>query len=129
MNLLLDTNALLWWLAGNSRLGRRARAVIAEPGNVVYVSAASAWEIAIKVALGRLMVPHETATWLPPQLVANRFRPLPIMIAHALGVESLPPHHTDPFDRLLVAQAMAEGLTIVTGDEQLERYDVHVIRC
>ncbi len=127
MNLLLETNALLWWLAGSDRLGRPARNAIADPDSDVYASAASAWEIAIKVGLGKLELPANVATWLPAQLTENRFVPLPISIAHALGVEDLPPHHTDPFDRLLVAQALVEGMTIVTGDAQLERYAVPVI--
>ena len=129
MKLLLDTNALLWWLDGSPRLGRRAQAAVADPRYTVFVSAASAWEIAIKVARGKLTVPPDLATWLPAQVEASRFTPLPITIAHALDVERLPPHHLDPFDRLLVAQASAEGLTIVTGDSQLEPYDVPLIRC
>jgi PIN domain nuclease of toxin-antitoxin system len=129
VSLLLDTNALLWWLAGSRRLGRQARSSIGDPHNLVYVSAASAWEIAIKVALGKLDVPPNVATWLPAELAANRLTPLPIALSHALEVERLPQHHTDPFDRLLIAQAIAEGLTIVTGDAQFQRYNVPLVRC
>ena len=128
MDLLLDTNALLWALAGDRRLGR-ARPIVADPRNAVSVSAASAWEIAIKVGLGKLRVPPDLATWLPAELAALRCTPLPITLDHALAVESLPRHHADPFDRLLIAQATVEGLTIVTGDPQIERYAVQVIRC
>jgi PIN domain nuclease of toxin-antitoxin system len=129
VKLLLDTNALLWWLAGSPRLGRRAHTAIADPRNAVFVSAASAWEIAIKVGRGKLAVPPDPATWLPAQVQASRFSPLPITLAHALGVERLPLHHLDPFDRLLIAQANAERLTIVTGDSQLEPYGIPLIRC
>ena len=129
MNLLLDTHALLWWLAGHPRLGREAHALIADPGHNVYVSAATAWEIAIKASLGKLVIPPDVSTWLPYQLESNRFVPLPITVAHALGVARLPPHHTDPFDRVLIAQAQAEGLTLVSSDEQLGRYGVPLIRC
>ena len=129
MKLLLDTNALLWWLAGSDRLGRRARAAIASPGNSVYVSAASAWEIAIKISLGKLAVTADATSWLPVELVANRFTPLPIDLDHALRVEHLPPYHADPFDRILIVQAATERMVIVTGDAQFERYGVRVLRC
>ncbi len=129
MNLLLDTDALIWWLADSDRLGQRARSAIADPRNVVYVSAASAWEIAIKVWLGRLDLPPDTHSWLPVELANNRFVELPVSVEHALGVERLPMHHTDPFDRLLIAQALAERLVIVTGDTKLEPYGVRIVRC
>ena len=129
MNLLLDTSALLWWLAGSNRLGQRARDAIADPKNRVYLSAASAWEIAIKVGLGKLEVLPDLASWLPAELAANRFTPLPIDLRHALEVERLPRHHSDPFDRLLIAQAATEGLVIVTGDAQFEQYAVPVLLC
>ncbi|MBI2321763.1 MAG: type II toxin-antitoxin system VapC family toxin [Chloroflexi bacterium] len=129
MNLLLDTNALLWWLGEPERIRSEVRRAIADARNAVYVSAASAWEIAIKAALGRLSVPPDARTWLPEALRANRFTPLLIGMEHALGVEHLPRHHADPFDRLLLAQALAEGLTIVTGDPQLEPYGIPLLRC
>ncbi len=129
MNLLLDTHALLWWLGDPERLSEAARQAIAAPHTAVYVSAASAWEIAIKTALGRLAVPSNTRDWLPQALVANRFTPLPITVDHALGVEHLPPHHADPFDRLLIAQALADDLTLVTSDPLLAPYGVPLLRC
>ena len=128
MNLLLDTHALLWWLGDPDRLPGRVRQTLSDPHNTVHVSAASAREIAIKVAVGRLSVPPDTRSWLPEALEASRFSPLPITIGHALGVEQLPRHHADPFDRLLVSQALAEHLTLVTGDPQLEPYGVPLIR-
>ena len=93
------------------------------------MSAASAWEIAIKAGRGKLTVPADAATWLPAQLEASRFTALPVTIAHALGVQHLPPHHPDPFDRLLIAQAVAENLRIVTADPQFERYDAGLMLC
>jgi len=129
VNVLLDTSALLWWLADSPRLRQAARDVIASPENAVHVSAASAWEIAIKVGLGRLAAPADVATWLPAALRENRFTPLPISVGHAAEVETLPTHHTDPFDRLLIMQARAEDLWLMTGDAVMGRYDVRVIRC
>ena len=124
MRLLLDTHALLWWLADDPTLSAEARKAIADAGSVVYVSAASAWEIAIKRSLGKLEAPEE----LDEALAANAFAPLPITIGHALAAGRLPNHHQDPFDRMLVAQAMAEGLTLVTRDENIAKYDVATLR-
>ena len=123
MRLLLDTHALLWWLADDVRLGERARRVIAAPENDVYVSAASAWEIAIKAGLGKVSAPNDLAE----QIDASAFFALPIDVVHALEVRQLPEHHRDPFDRLLVAQARLEGLTLVTADPRISRYDVPVL--
>ncbi len=120
MRLLLDTHVLLWWLADDPSLGSEAKAAIAEPGSAVLVSAATAWEIAIKQALGKLEAPSD----LERQVQLNRFEPLSITIAHAYSAGTLPRHHDDPFDRMLVAQAIAEGLTIVTRDRRLGRYGV-----
>jgi PIN domain nuclease of toxin-antitoxin system len=120
--LLLDTEALIWWDANDPRLGGHARALI-QNATGVYVSAVSAWEIVIKAALGKL-----TTTRRPSQVVADAaFAELPITFEHAEGVGALPPHHGDPFDRLLVAVARVEGLTIVSSDRQLELYDVPVV--
>ena len=129
MRFLLDTNALLWWLIGSLRLGSDARRAIADPRSTIYVSAVSAWEVAIKRSLGRLPVPANVAAWLPTELAVNGFRTLPITVEHATAVEHLPLYHRDPFDRLLIAQAQLEALTIVTGDRTLERYAVPVLRC
>lgn len=124
MNLLLDTHALIWWLGNNRRLGGQTRDALRDPRNVVYVSVATAWEIAIKVGLGRLEVPTDVAAWFPSQLAANRFRLLPIALNHVLAVEHLPLHHRDPFDRLLIAQSQAELLTLVTSDAAFSLYSV-----
>ena len=121
--LLLDTHALLWWLADDARLGARARRRVADPGTGVFVSAASAWEISIKRALGRLQAPDD----LRHQLAANDFTELPITVEHALGAGSLPRVHDDPFDRMLVYQCVAEHLQLVTVDRQLTAYGVDVL--
>ena len=127
MNLLLDTHTLLWWLGGDRRLGRRAAAFIAEPRNLVWVSAATAWEIVIKVALGRLDLGEPPEKCLPREIERSRFRPLPITVEHALEVAALPHHHTDPFDRLLIAQARREGMKMVTSDPAFEAYGISIL--
>jgi PIN domain nuclease of toxin-antitoxin system len=129
VNLLLDTHALLWFLVDDHHLKPAARQLMADPMNEVFVSAASAWEIAIKASLGKLTVPPDVATWLPAQLLTTRLTPLPISVFHAAAVERLPAHHADPFDRLLIVQAVAEHLTIVTRDPQFQRYEVRLTPC
>jgi PIN domain nuclease of toxin-antitoxin system len=120
MNLLLDTHILLWWLDDPAQLSEAARTAIGDDANVVFVSAATAWEIVIKQGLGKLDAPDN----LDEVLRECRFTPLPITIAHALAVQSLPMHHRDPFDRMLVAQAAAERMTIVTRDPKVLEYAV-----
>lgn len=122
MSLLLDTHALLWWLAG-APMADDARAAIADPGTLVAVSAASVWEIGIKRAIGKLQVDGFLEEHLEP------FEPLPISWAHATTAAALPPHHRDPFDRMLVAQAQIENLTLVTSDPAMAAYDVAVLAC
>jgi PIN domain nuclease of toxin-antitoxin system len=129
VNVLLDANALIWWLMDSDRLTAAPREAISEPTNVVHVSVASTWELAIKVALGRLALPANLAAWLPDALAAQRFTLLPITLAHTVRVESLPPHHRDPFDRLLVAQALIEGCWFITSDQVFGRYGVPLILC
>ena len=119
MRLLLDTHALLWWLADEG-LSTQARDAIADPATVAMVSAVSAWEISIKKALGKLAAPDD----LDHQVQAGGFLPLPITIAHGVAAGELVRHHEDPFDRMLIAQARAEGLTIVTRDKRFADYDV-----
>ncbi len=120
---LLDTHALLWWLADDPSLGSKAREVIASPDNVVFVSAASAWEIAIKKSLGKLKAPGG----LDAIVEEEGFDCLPIDTFHAEQAGSLPALHRDPFDRMLVAQAQAEGLSIVTSDPVIPAYGVRTI--
>jgi len=122
VRLLLDTHALLWWLA-DVELSPRAREAIADPANSVAVSAASAWEISIKQALGKLAVPDDLAE----QIRVSDLSPLPIQISHALAAGQLPRHHEDPFDRMLIAQAQIEGMAVVTRDKRFADYDVAVV--
>jgi PIN domain nuclease of toxin-antitoxin system len=121
--LLLDTHALLWWLTDDPTLTQAARAAIARPETEVAVSAASAWEIAIKSALGKLIAPDD----LEDQLAHHQFSPLAITVAHALMAGHLPRHHDDPFDRVLVAQARIEGMTLVTRDQHIGLYGVPIL--
>ncbi len=121
--LLLDTHALLWWLADDRRLGREARALIANGANEVYVSAVSAWEISIKKALGKLIAPDG----LDAIVQDEGFSQLEISFFHGEKAGELPPLHHDPFDRMLIAQAQAEGLDIVTSDPALGKYGVKTI--
>ncbi len=125
MQLLLDTHALIWWLSKDSTLSVEAKKAIVDPDNIVFVSAASAWEIAIKKSLGKLQAPDD----LNLQFEEKRFTPLAISIDHALTVEKLPQHHQDPFDRILIAQAIYENSIIVTRDRKFEAYEVKTIKC
>jgi PIN domain nuclease of toxin-antitoxin system len=122
MRLLLDTHAVLWWLA-DEELSTQARDAISDPENVIVVSAVSAWEISIKKALGKLAAPDD----LEHQVRAGGFQPLPISIAHGIAAGQLVRHHEDPFDRMLIAQARAEGLTIVTRDKRFAEYEVALL--
>lgn len=127
MKLLLDTQALLWWREGNSRLGPKARAYIARDAAEVRVSAASAWEIAIKVQSGRLPLREPVAVWMPAAIADSGFLTLSVTLEHAVAVAELPQLHGDPFDRLLIVQAQIERLTIVTSDTVFDDYDVEVL--
>jgi len=122
VRLLLDTNALLWWLADEGLTGQ-AREAIADPANFVAVSAVSAWEISIKKALGKLAAPDD----LQHQVLAGGFTPLPITIAHGIAAGQLARHHDDPFDRMLIAQALTEGLTVITRDKRFNDYSVALL--
>jgi PIN domain nuclease of toxin-antitoxin system len=121
---LLDTHTFLWWLADDRRLSRRARAVIARAGNELLFSAASAWEIATKVRLGKLADPAGLAEQLGAQLAEEGFVELAITVEHGRRAGALPAHHKDPWDRMLVAQAQAEGIAIVSNERIFERYGV-----
>jgi PIN domain nuclease of toxin-antitoxin system len=120
LRLLLDTHVLLWSLGDPNELGDEARSAIVDPDHEVLVSAASTWEIAIKGARGKLRAPDD----LPGRIAVLHFAELPVTIAHSIEAGSLPRHHGDPVDRMLVAQARLEDLTIVTRDRALAVYDV-----
>ena len=123
MRLLLDTSVLLWWLDDDERLGPKARAAIADPENEVFVSSASAWEISVKRASGKL----EAAIDIVSALERSYFTGLSIDVVHAVAAGELPRHHKDPFDRMLVAQARLEGVTLVTDDADIARYEVDLL--
>jgi PIN domain nuclease of toxin-antitoxin system len=120
VSLLLDTHVLLWALADAPDLTDPERDAITDPRHPVFVSAVSAWEITIKKALGKLRAPDD----LVDQLERRRFTALDVTVEHAVAVGDLPDHHRDPFDRLLIAQARVERLTLVTRDPSIGRYDV-----
>jgi PIN domain nuclease of toxin-antitoxin system len=120
VTLLLDTHVLLWWLEDPRQLSKPAKKAIQDGANRVYVSAAVVWEIAIKKALGKLDAPDD----LEEMVDSNRFIALPITISHALAVLSLPNYHRDPFDRMLIAQALHEGFRLVTRDQEIAKYPV-----
>jgi PIN domain nuclease of toxin-antitoxin system len=124
MNLLLDTHAFLWAIDNSPQLSESARTAIIDGNNFVFVSAATAWEIAVKKAIGKLTIPQ--GSYLD-ELRVHRFTPLDITTEHALAVEMLPHYHRDPFDRLLIAQAQMERLTLITRDARIKQYAVPVI--
>jgi PIN domain nuclease of toxin-antitoxin system len=127
VSVLLDSHALLWWLDDDKRLSARARSTIARPASTVLVSAASIWELAIKVALGKLGDPTGAIPRLPAILPERGFTELPVTALHAVHAAGLPRIHRDPFDRMLVAQATIEGASIITDDPVLRKYGVKTI--
>ncbi len=127
MKVLLDTHTFLWWIADSPRLSARAHEVIRDSNNELFFSAASGWEIAIKAQLGRLQLPDNLEQFIVEQLSLNTILVLPIQLRHALHVYTLPQHHRDPFDRMLVAQSQVENLPILTTDPQIAQYEVKTI--
>lgn len=124
MRVLLDTHYLLWWLGATPELGAKARDLISEPANLIFYSVASLWELRIKEGVGKLVLP-DTFTEV---LAQQSFEALPVSVAHTEALRGLPLHHRDPFDRMLVAQAKAERLIILTRDQVIASYDVeHII--
>ena len=125
--LLLDTHALLWWLADPAQLSAKAHAAIADPEHQVLVSAASAWELATKVRLGKLEIAQKLLSELPDVLASQGFDLLPIEFSHGLRAGGYPQAHRDPFDRVLAAQAELEGLTLVSLDPALQAFPCHLL--
>lgn len=125
MKLLLDTHTFLWWVGASAELSRKARTAVGSARNDCFVSVASAWEIAIKVSLGKLRIEGALDRFVPEQFALNGFQALPIDLKHTAHVATLPFHHRDPFDRLLVAQALVEGLGVVTADPVFAKYGVN----
>ena len=127
MKVLLDTHTFLWWITNSPRLSARAREVIRDSNNELLFSAASGWEIAIKAQLGRLQLPDNLEQFIVDQLSLNTILVLPTQLHHALRVYTLPQHHRDPFDRMLVAQSQVENLPVLTTDPQIAQYEVKTI--
>ena len=117
---LLDTHTLLWWLNDSAQLGPRCRKMIRNDRNQVFVSAATTWEISIKMAIGKLRAPEDMDSVVEDE----GFSKLPISLYHGQLAGSLPAHHRDPFDRMLIAQAQAEGLILITADENISLYNL-----
>ena len=128
MRFLIDTHCWLWLQTDRERFDPDVLESLAAPMSRRYLSAASVWEIAIKHAIGKLLLPEPPAIYVPERMRVSRVRELPITQAHALAVGVLPHHHRDPFDRMLVAQAQMEGLTLVTADSAFTHYDVRLIQ-
>lgn len=124
MKLLLDTHAFLWFITGNSKLSRTARLLIDDLANDKFVSIVSLWEIAIKFGLGRLDLSDKFEVLFPNQLIINGFEQLPIENEHLYEFIKLPHHHSDPFDRLLIAQTIAEKMSVVSVDTAFDDYSV-----
>jgi PIN domain nuclease of toxin-antitoxin system len=122
VRLLLDTHAFLWWVADAPELSSRARRAISARDHECLLSAASCWEMAVKVSIGKLELEGTVERFVPHHMSVNGFQELPVEIRHAAGVARLPFHHRDPFDRLLVVQALEEDLTVVSADPIFRRY-------
>lgn len=123
-DILLDTHAFLWFVWDDPLLSPVAKNLIEDPANPKWVSVASCWEIAIKVGLKKLELGEPAMTFLPRELATNHFHLLGIELAHATFVEALPAHHKDPFDRLLIAQAMIKKLPLISADAIFDEYGV-----
>jgi PIN domain nuclease of toxin-antitoxin system len=126
MRTLLDTHAFLWAIAGDSRMSQSARDIFVGPSNL-SMSIASIWEILIKVQVGKLSLPRPVGQYIISKLADNRIETLPIHLAHLLAYEQLPMHHSDPFDRMLIAQIIEEGWPIITADRMFKKYPIRVI--
>ncbi len=127
MRYLLDTHTFLWWNMDDAQLSSLAKDLIADGSNEIYVSAVTAWEIAIKTARGRLSLPEEPTRYIPNRMNLYGFLALPVQISHAVQVYTLPMHHANPFDRLLVAQSQIESMPLITLDADIRKYDVEVV--
>lgn len=127
MKLLLDTHVFLWAITGDARLSKKHRLIWLDPSEELFLSFASVWEMLIKASLGKLPLPAPHTRYIFRQIEANRLTHLGIRPAHFAELESLPPLHRDPFDRMLVAQARAEGMPILSNDPALRRYSVKVL--
>jgi PIN domain nuclease of toxin-antitoxin system len=126
MKALLDTHAFLWAISGNNRISRRAAEIFAGPSDL-WLSIASIWEILIKAQVGKMPLPEPVGPYILKKLAENKIETLPLSLDHVLRIETLPIHHRDPFDRLLIAQSLEEKLPLVTADPMFTRYKVDII--
>jgi len=126
MKALLDTHTFLWAISGDRKLSRRAGEIFAGPSDL-WLSVASIWEVLIKVQVGKMPLPAPVGPYLVEKLAENRVETLPISLDHVLRIEALPMHHSDPFDRILIAQSLEEKLPLVSSDTVFQRYDVELI--
>ena len=127
MRVLLDTHTFLWWVMDSPRLSTQSRQIITDGNNAIFLSAVSGWEMAIKAQYGRLQLPKTPDLFVAEQLALNAFQSLPVQMSHALHVYTLPQHHRDPFDRLLIAQSQLEDMPLLSADSEIGAYNVHVI--
>ncbi len=127
MKYLPDTHIFIWWTLNHPKLSDDAKEAISDPDNLIYVSSATIWEIVIKSSLGKIILPDSPEIFIPQQIRNNDFRMLDITADHTLGILPLPMLHKDPFDRILIAQANSEDLTIITNDSLIKQYDVNVL--
>ena len=127
MKYLLDTHAFLWFVTDDKRLSAKARSLIKNSQNVVYFSAASAWEMSIKIRLGRLTIEEELEPFIIKQLSDNNFNTLSITIFHSIYTSKLPEIHKDPFDRMIIAQAQVEDMPLISRDKNIKKYKVPVV--
>jgi PIN domain nuclease of toxin-antitoxin system len=127
VRVLLDTHVFLWAIGGDERLSAKHRSIFEDGANELHLSVASVWELLIKAGLGKMPLPKPTAEYLNRQLERNRIAMLPIRTSHLAELEALPPLHRDPFDRLLAAQALAEGMPMLSVDRQMKQYRVELL--
>ena len=127
VRVLLDTHVFLWWSENNPQLSKKALRILSDPANSLILSVASAWEIALKTQAGKLRIPEDAATYVPTRVAHYGIEILPIHLAHALALASLPMLHRDPFDRMLVVQSQIEKLPLVTADPVIRGYAVEAI--
>jgi len=127
MRALLDTHVFLWWNMDDPQLSSAAREIITDGHNELFFSAASAWEIAIKTARGKLLLPEPPERYVAKRMALHHLQPLPIQLSHAMRIFDLPDLHRDPFDRLLIVQSILEDLPILTQDENIRRYSVNTV--
>ncbi|HQU37626.1 MAG TPA: type II toxin-antitoxin system VapC family toxin [Anaerolineales bacterium] len=127
MKLLFDTHTFLWWNTEDPRLSARAADLIADGKNEIFLSVASVWEISIKAAKGKLVLPEPPEQYISNRMNLYQIQPLPVSIRHAVKVYELPAHHVDPFDRLLIAQSQVEAIPRLTVDNDIRKYEVEVV--